>query len=252
MMSISFFTHKKNSTRGAWNGEYIAIGGAVVVGVALIVLAIIFGGAHSAGTQASLVPVSQDGRTGLEVGTAPVLGNEHAPHTIVEFFDFQCVACVSYFTEIKPQIQKEFIDTGKARLVGKVLHFIDSYAAKGMGEESVRSAKAALCAQPQGKFWDLYDAIFTAEATEIRGGTQNENSGNLSEAFLLGEAKRAGIDAQTFTQCLSSSLYDSVLEGYLQDAMVALEGKVGTPSVFIDGVKIENPFDIEEYKKLIQ
>lgn len=251
-MSILNFLKEKNTQKnGAFRLDYAVMIGGIVIGVAIIVFAVVFG-ERSAPTSSSLRAfVPTDGRTGLELGTAPVLGNADAPHTILEFFDFQCIACGKYFTQIEPQIIKEFIDTGKAKLVVKPLHFIDDYAGVGVGVESRRSAIASLCAQREGKFWDMYTAIFTAEQDEVRAGKQNENSGNLTEEFFINTAQTMGLSPDSFAQCLSSNEYDTALQEYFQDAMAALQGQISTPSVFVDGNRLKNPFNLDEYRKFI-
>jgi protein-disulfide isomerase len=258
MWSISYFLKEKNArmgimrhffstTVGAFRADYAVMIGGIVLGIAIIVVAIIFGERGSVP-----VPTVNDGRTGLElIDGAPILGNADAPHTILEFFDFQCIACVSYFSEIKPRIISEFIDTGKAKLTGKILHFIDDAVRGGGYTESYNAAKAALCAHREGKFWNMYDAVYTAEADEVQRLGSNEHTGNLSPEWLLDTAQSLGIDGNAFSSCFGSREHDSVLEGYMQDAMAAMEGRVSTPSVFVDGQRLQNPFDIEEYRKLI-
>lgn len=247
--SILDFLKEKNSKIGTFRADYAILLGGIVIGIAIIVFAIVFSKTNAPITPAALGPT--DGRTGLEIGDAPVLGNADAPHTIVEFFDFQCVACGAYFTKMESQIRTEFIETGKARVVAKPLRFIDEYAGANAGTESRRAAIAALCAGQQGGFWKLYDAIFTAEQDEVRAGKQNENSGNLTDIFFTERARDAGLNEKSFTQCVSSGTYDTALQEYLQDATAAMNGQVSTPSVFVDGQRLQNPFDLDEYKKLI-
>ena len=192
---------------------------------------------------------------GLSISGLQKIGSENAPFTILEFGDFQCVACAQLFASIMPKVKTEFIDTGKANMVYKTLTFIDGYANKMGNGESWLSAQAVECSTEQGKFWDMYDAIFNAEVEELSKGTQNENSGNLTRKFMIESAQKIGMDKDKFSSCLDNQKYTKNIEGYDKDMRDA--GITGTPSVFIikkggEATKLTNPFDLTEYEKIIR
>ena len=82
-----------------------------------------------------------------------ILGDEKAPVTIVEYSDFQCPFCRSFFEGSYAEIKKEYIDTGRVRLVYR--HWpLDFHP---MAQPSARAVE---CASEQGKFWQMHDAIF--------------------------------------------------------------------------------------------
>ncbi len=179
---------------------------------------------------------------GLEIGQAPVLGDANAPHTIVEFGDFQCVYCTKFHTDMDPLIRTDFIQTGKAKMVFKTLAFI--------GPESTAAGLAAECAKDQGKFWDFHDAIYKAEQAEENAGKQSENSGNLTKAFFVQTAQSLGMDVNKFTTCYDNKDGQAQMTQYSQDMQAA--GVQGTPTVFVDGTQIQNPFDITQYQAIIK
>ncbi len=86
-----------------------------------------------------------------------VLGLAEAPVTIIEYSDFQCPFCRSFFDQTYGQLKKEFIDTGVAKIVYR--HF-----PLGFHAAAQKSAEATECAGEQGKFWEMHDAIFTLQA----------------------------------------------------------------------------------------
>jgi len=49
------------------------------------------------------------------VGSLPVKGEENAPVTIIEFSEYQCPFCGRYSRETLPQIEEEYIKTGKVK-----------------------------------------------------------------------------------------------------------------------------------------
>jgi len=96
--------------------------------------------------------ISKDKKT-ISESNIPAFGNANAPVTLVEFSDFECPFCQKYFSESYPQIKKDYIDTGKVKVVFK--HYPLSFhpSAKPM-------AVAAECANEQGKFWEMHDKMF--------------------------------------------------------------------------------------------
>src|SRR3989344_3059046 len=73
------------------------------------------GGALTQQPAAALQP--QQPTTGVaSVDDDPVLGDENAPITMIEFVDYECPFCKRFADETLPQIIKNYIDTGKVKL----------------------------------------------------------------------------------------------------------------------------------------
>lgn len=85
----------------------------------------------------------------------PARGSGTAPVTIIEFSDFQCGFCWKFWKETLPQLEREYIATGKVRFVYRHLAIL--------GESSAIAAQAADCAGEQDKFWRYHDALFTSK-----------------------------------------------------------------------------------------
>ncbi|MFH1565918.1 MAG: thioredoxin domain-containing protein [bacterium] len=88
-----------------------------------------------------------------------VKGNEDALVTIVEFTDYQCPFCARYVIETLPQIQKEYIDTGKVKYVLKDLP-LTSLGHKN----SPKASESSYCAKEQGKYWEMHDKLFETQS----------------------------------------------------------------------------------------
>jgi len=84
----------------------------------------------------------------------PVLGQANAPVTIIEFSDFECPFCRRFWQQTLPEIQKQYIDTGKAKLVYR------DFPLSSIHPGAEPAAQAANCANIQGKFWEMHDLIF--------------------------------------------------------------------------------------------
>lgn len=72
-----------------------------------------------------------------------VLGDPQAPVTVFIFSDYQCPYCGKFFQETEGLIRKNYVDSGKVKMVYKDFAFL--------GPESVAAAQAADCAKDQKK-----------------------------------------------------------------------------------------------------
>ena len=147
--------------------------------------------------------------------TSPLLGSKDAPITMIEFGDYQCFYCNKFYHDTEPDIVKNYINTGKVRMVFKDFPII--------GQDSVNAAHASHCAQEQGKFWDYHDMLYN--------NWTGENTGWASSTNLLAFAKQVGLDITQFNQCMTDSKYISTVQGSLSNAKDL--GLTGTPDFFI-------------------
>ncbi len=76
----------------------------------------------------------------------PTLGNKNAPVVMLEFSDFQCPFCQKFWKETLPEIEKNYIDTGKVLFVYK------DFPLRQIHPLAQKAAESALCAKEQGKF----------------------------------------------------------------------------------------------------
>ncbi len=174
-----------------------------------------------------------------------VLGDPNAPITLIEFSDFQCSFCRKFMKETLPQIKKEYIDTGKARLVYRDFPL-------SFHPGAIPAAEGAECAREQGKFWDMHDAIFNEQEKQGSGTIQ------FTALDVKKWAAKIVLNATKFNQCLDSRKYKAEVEKDIADGVVA--GVSGTPAVFVNGRLVvgAQPFTAfkvvidEELKKLGQ
>ncbi len=155
------------------------------------------------------------------------LGPEDAPVVIVEFSDFQCGYCGRWYNETLPLILDTYPE--EVKFVYRDLPIF--------GEDSLRAALAAECAEEQGKFWEMHNRLFAR--------LNEEEKAALSEETLVGYAQELGLETRSFSECLSSQRYfDEVLLDYQAAQTYGLRG---TPGFVINGVVYTigaQPFDV--------
>ena len=98
----------------------------------------------------------------------PAMGKTGAPVTLVEFADLQCPFCREWSQQAFPDVVREYVRPGKARLVFRGLHFI--------GPDSEKALRFALAAGQQQKLWNAVHLLY-----EHQGG---ENSGWVTDELL--------------------------------------------------------------------
>jgi protein-disulfide isomerase len=152
-----------------------AAGLAVVVLVAGIAIS-------SAGGKENKTPVEPSAAAKLVAGIPEkdgVLGQPDAPITVTEYLDPQCPICAEASKANLPDLIENYVKTGKVKLQARTLSFI--------GPDSVTAAKWAHGAAQQGKLWAFMETFYASQG--------QENSGYVTDDFLTGVAKAAGVDA---------------------------------------------------------
>jgi len=172
--------------------------------------------------------------TDFEEETVSAKGSPDAPVTIVEFSDFQCPFCEKFFTETLPQIQEEYIDTGKVKLVFK--DFPLSFHGQAMP-----AAMTAECAGEQGKYWEMHDKLFGEQSRWVDKPEVND----VMKQF----ADELGLDTDQFNQCFDSNKYADEINADMQEGIAA--GVQGTPAFFVNGQFISGAQPFEVFKQII-
>jgi protein-disulfide isomerase len=161
-----------------------------------------------------------------------VLGDPDAPVTIVEFSDYQCPYCASYFAETWPKIKSEFVDSGRVRYIFK------DYPLAGLHPRAPQAHAAARCAGDQGAYWDMHKRLF--EDQSQWGG--RSDPGAAFQTF----AAELGLEASTFRACLEGGKWDDAVNADLAEG--ARLGVRGTPTFFVNGYPLvgARPFELFE------
>jgi protein-disulfide isomerase len=195
---------------------FLIIGGLVIIVLAIVIITQITNNSTAKAniiTPEFVLAKQTDGLT---------MGDPNAKVTVIEFADFQCPYCGSYWKQLEPTIIQDYVDTGKILYVYHPFSFLGT---SSTWDESVKSSEAAYCANDQGKFWEYRAMLFANQ--------NGENKGAFSQAKLIAFAEIVGLDMKTFKQCLSSDAHNAEVTA---DTKAASDlGATFTPSFLVDG-----------------
>jgi protein-disulfide isomerase len=171
-------------------------------------------------------PLSEEKLAKLTTGNAPAFGPNDAKVTIVEFSDFQCPFCSRAATAVH---------TVKEKYSDKV-RFVFRQFPLSFHQNAHISAEAALAAHAQGKFWEFHDKAFA-------------NQQKLDRESLEGYAKELGLNMTEFKKALDDKTYAAAVDAEMKlGEEVAVDG---TPTMFLNGKRVNNPSDVAELEKEI-
>jgi len=162
----------------------------------------------------SIGPTEITMETFVENGS-PVLGNPNALITLVEFGDYQCHYCHVFFESIEGKIIKNYIETGKVKMIFKDYNII--------GKDSVKASQGAHCANDQGLFWEYHDILYS--------NWTGENNGWASGANLANYAQDIDLEMNQWTDCMSQQKHSKTILDSNEDAKKLQ--LTGTPAFFI-------------------
>lgn len=146
---------------------------------------------------------------------APTFGKPDAPVTLVEFSDFQCPFCRAAAPALR-QVENKFGD--KVQIVYR------QFPIPSLHPNAFKAAEASLCANEQGKFWEMHDVMF-------------EDQSKLAVSDLKQTARKLGMDGKKFDACLDSGRYVEQVQNDQRDGQRI--GVNGTPAIFINGVLVD-------------
>lgn len=159
------------------------VAGGILIVASVVVVAMLQANAPVAPSAPPVATQGQFADSGL-----PLLGSPDAPVLLMEFSNFSCPGCAQYHPEIKRIVEKH-VNSGAAALIFAPMVF-------NVGEDpSYIAAQAALCAQQQGKFWQMSNALF--EIHTLRG------SRSFTRANVTQAARDLSLDEDAFANCLA-------------------------------------------------
>ncbi len=153
-----------------------------------------------------------------------VQGAEDAPITMIEYASFTCPHCAAFHQGAYQDIKKNYIDTGKVKLIYREVYF-DKYG--------LWASMVARCGGPE-KFFGISDLIYKGQSEWSKLGSAPEI---VNEFRKIG--RLAGIGEEELDVCLQDGEKAQTLVAWYQ-ANAEEHEITGTPSFVVNGEKVEN------------
>ena len=162
-------------------------------------------------------------------------GDPAAPLTIYEVSDFQCPYCRVFWKETLPAIEREYIETGKARFIFLNLPITQIHPNAAAAHEF------AMCAARQDRFWPVHDLLYRYQ--ELWAGLEEP------KAYFMSLVDSAALNRDSVTACVETGAVRWLVQ---QEAMaVAQQGVQSTPSFIIEGGLLTGAVPMDQWRPLL-
>ena len=209
------------------NEVKIIAGISVVTLVLVIGAAFLFGGNSSASDQ-NAKPISN---TSALVHPDSHEMNNHSKVTLVEFGDFQCPACGAEYPIVSQLLQN----------YGTKINFVFRNFPLPQHQNAQAAAEAAEAAGAQGKFFEMYNMLYTNQATW--GETNNAST------YFEQYAKALRLDMNKFNNDVKNNKYKEKIQKDINDGYAV--GVNATPTFYLNGVAIQGGLPYNDFKAKI-
>jgi len=226
------------------NNKFLPV--SVIAAGLLIAGAVMWNGSHpapagQAGNQPGApAPTAKADIKNVKLDGLPFIGKADAPVTIANWSDFQCPFCKRFEIETLPQIVKDYVNTGKVRIV-----FLDFAF---LGNDSL------IAGEWSRAMWKLYPDKYEAWRDAMYAGQPTENS--LNETDYLAWIKKttgtiAGVDvAKVAADAVANkTAYDAAMN--VDKAEAQKVGVNATPSFVIGTQVIAGAYPYATFKTAI-
>ena len=163
-----------------------------------------------------------------------VAGNKDAKITIIAYESLTCSHCADFHKEIYPQLKKDFIDTGLAKI--EFRHFPLDVAA-------FNASKISQCKSNESL--KILNSLYSNQQEWVRGNTVEEINDNLKK-FI----KNQGFEIN-FEKCINNKeIEDFVLNDRIEGTK---KFKINaTPTIIINDEKFEKTLNYKNLKKSLE
>lgn len=161
-----------------------------------------------------------------------VLGDNAKGVTLMEYGDYQCPFCGQFHPLVKAVVEKYKTD----------IHFqFRNLPLIGNHSNAFAAARAAEAASLQGKFWEMYDALFQNQSAW-------SDSSNVLPIFEQ-YAAQLGLNVEQFKTDFASTKVNDTINADMAEFKKTGE-PMSTPTFFLNGKKIE-PKSLDDFSRLI-
>ena len=163
-----------------------------------------------------------------------VIGETNAPITIIEYASLSCSHCADFHINTLGELKKEYVDTGKAKIVFR--NFPYNYPA-------LLGSMVLQCI-PNDVRYDYMNALFQLQPNWV----VRENEKTAQELFKIMQS--GGMTKEEFDSCISNR----ELETKILQVVINAQNEYNirsTPSFLINGILVEGNKSIKEFRQII-
>ncbi len=161
-----------------------------------------------------------------------ILGKADAPNTLIDYASFTCPHCANFYIAVMPILRREWIDTGKLRLIHR--HFPSDMVA-------TRASQLTECA-PADKFFVIADELFRKQVEWLSVGDP--------EVEMVKALADQGVTPDSAQACFAN---DRLLDKVLADVQSGQTlGVRFTPTLFINEENYANPGSAEAIAAILR
>jgi len=163
-----------------------------------------------------------------------ISGNKNAKITIIAYESLTCSHCAYFHKDVYPQLKKEYIDTGLAKI--EFRHFPLDVAA-------FNASKISQCKQDQGL--NILESLYSDQQAWVKGSSVKEINENLKK-FII----QKGFDLD-FDKCINNKeIEDFVLNDRIEGAKNFDVN--ATPTIIINDKKFDKSLNYKNLKKFLE
>jgi len=165
-----------------------------------------------------------------------VMGSPTAPLEVIEFGDFECPQCGRFATLTEPDVRKNLVGGGSIRL-----RYIDFPLP--MHPNTWNASRAAACADEQGKFWEIHDALFANQDHWDGAATSNPDK------VLKQIGDQIVPDKSKFEHCVDTKQTQAKVQAHWR--LAEARHVNGTPTFVIGDQQIGQVINYDQFKQLV-
>ena len=162
------------------------------------------------------------------------IGDKNAPVTIIEYASMSCSHCATFHTNTLPDLKKEYIDTGKVRMIFRDYPF--NYPAL-LGSMMMRCI-------PVDLRYEYMNALYQLQNTWV------DRDPKVSKKELYKIMQSGGMTKEEFDSCYTNLDNENLI---LEGVMAAQKdfNIKSTPSFIVNGSLVEGNKNIKEFRQII-
>jgi protein-disulfide isomerase len=163
-----------------------------------------------------------------------ISGNIDAKITIIAYESLTCSHCANFHKEVYPQLKKEYIDTGLAKI--EFRHFPLDIAA-------LNASKISQC--KDGQNLEILESLYSNQQAWVKGKTIEEVNNNLKK-FIENEGFKIDFDKCINSKEIEDFVLNDRIEGSKKFEINA------TPTIIINNKKFEKSLNYKNLKKSLE